>query len=124
MGRIGNGLGMIEPVYIVVALNVLLAIGVLALARQLWRWRSGLVQLTLSLQSVNVVPGEMGYAIMLRRIKFVEARLGVARFQRRSRQLKQLLQLLSLLRIILQYAGGRSSGRQIRPDRLLRRKSR
>ncbi|MEL7511598.1 MAG: hypothetical protein AAGM27_05525 [Cyanobacteria bacterium J06554_3] len=94
---------MVEPIYIVVGLNALLAIGVLALARQLWRWRSSLMQLTLSLQSVNVVPGEIGYALMLRRVKVVEARLGVARVQKRSRQLKQLLQLLSLLRLILRY---------------------
>ena len=111
---------MIEPVYIVIGLNTFLAIGVLALARQLWRWRSGLVQLTLSLQSVNVVPGEMGYALMFRRVQLVEARLGVAQFQRRSRQLKQLLQLLSLLRIILRYG----SGGRLGSSRLLRRKSR
>lgn len=119
---------MTETIYIVIGLNGLLAIGVLLLARQLWRWRSRLESLTTSLEAIELIPGETSYALTLRRVQLVEARLGVARFQLRSRQLqhqlKQLLRLLWLLRLVLRSSSGMYWRPSRRSGRLLRQKSR
>lgn len=98
-------------IIIVSILNSLIALGVCWLAYGLWQWRARIVVFHSWLQSTDNTarntPQEMGYALTLQRVQLTQLRLGLARWQLRSRQLRQLFKLLKLLRTLLIYRVGR-----------------
>ncbi len=91
----------------VICFNCLLAVLMGWLAYRLWQWRCRrLTQLTVWLRhgaSVSAYRGELGYAIALKRVQLAEARLGLARWQLRSRQARQVLRFVRFLRLLLLY---------------------
>lgn len=92
----------------VICLNGLIAVGVCWLTYWFWQWRGSLIQLNRWLQKTEQLSHrdsqQMGYELMLRRAQIIEARLGLAQWKLRSRQIRQVLKLLSLLRTVLIYS--------------------
>ncbi|MEO1791509.1 MAG: hypothetical protein AAFR25_04695 [Cyanobacteria bacterium J06629_19] len=87
----------------VIICNCLIALLITYLAVGLWKWRTGLQQLTHRLQNISLSPRELSYVLTLRRLQLVETRLGMAKIKLRSRQVRQGLRLIQLLRILLAY---------------------
>ena len=96
-----------SPAGWVVAANLLLAALIWALAGWLWQWRSQLVALALWLALLererSVAPGQMRYALTLKRAQIATTRLDVARWQRSVRQIRQIVKLVRWLRLLLFY---------------------
>ncbi|MEL6603063.1 MAG: hypothetical protein AAFP20_07540 [Cyanobacteria bacterium J06614_10] len=91
----------------VIAVNCLIAALVFALSYWLWRGRCRLARLVAMLEAFRLVPGQVGYAVVLQRAQLAETRLGLVMLRRRSQQLQQLLRLIKLLRMVLLYRAGR-----------------
>ncbi|MEL6469109.1 MAG: hypothetical protein AAFQ74_05235 [Cyanobacteria bacterium J06623_4] len=92
---------------LVIALNCLIAALVFALSYLLWRGRCRLARLVAVLESFRLVPGQVGYAVVLQRAQLAETRLGLVTLRRRSQQMQQVLRLIKLLRVVLLYRAGR-----------------
>ncbi|PZO57634.1 MAG: hypothetical protein DCF15_06725 [Phormidesmis priestleyi] len=94
---------------IVVCINCLLAVGVIKLTYGLWQWRPQLVDLNHDLQQAQVNPGlltdprQVGYRLTASRAQILAARLGMARWQKLTRQIDQVLQLVGIVRSLLLY---------------------
>jgi hypothetical protein len=90
---------------IVIGLNCLLAVLVLGLACLFWQWRCALAYLNQHLQNhppnSHLASQKMGYSFAHRRTQIAQARLLVARWQMRSRQMNQAWQILQILRTLV-----------------------
>ena len=96
-----------ELIRLVVGMNGLVVLLIWASIYGLWRGKQRLRELSDRLRWLDLNPQQLRYAIALQRMQLAQQRLGLAKWQMRSRQFTQLLQLLQLLRLMMLMQSGR-----------------